>query len=72
MQRSIVIRALKTAAVVGCVLIAINHGEALLRGDVSAGRVAQMVLTFAVPYAVSTTSSVAAVRQREGEAPAEP
>ena len=51
-------RAFITALIVGCVLIAINHGPALLAGQVSRGRLFQMALTFLVPYTVSTVSSV--------------
>lgn len=58
----VVRRALKFAAVVGAVLILINHGDALLRGDVSAVRLFKMGLTVMVPYLVSTLSSVAAMR----------
>jgi hypothetical protein len=58
----VVRRALKIAAVVGTVLILINHGDALLRGDLSAGRLFKMGLTVVVPYLVSTISSVEAMR----------
>ncbi|HTO69012.1 MAG TPA: nitrate/nitrite transporter NrtS [Myxococcota bacterium] len=61
-DRAVVKRALRTAAFVGSVLIAINHGSALLAGDVDGVRVFRMVLTVFVPYAVSTSSSVAALR----------
>lgn len=57
---SVVRRALKTAMLVGTILIAINHGDALLTGDLGAGRLAKILLTILVPYLVSTTSSVAA------------
>ncbi len=56
-------RALRFAVVVGSVLIAINHGDAILAGDVSAGRTLKMGLTILVPYAVSTLSSVMAMRE---------
>jgi len=59
---SVVRRALKMAAVVGPILITINHGDALLRGDVDAMRAFRIFLTVFVPYAVSTISSVAALR----------
>ena len=52
--------------VVGTVLVAINHGDALLRGDVSLGRTLRIVLTVLVPYFVSTYSSVAVMRDRLG------
>jgi len=61
-ERSVVRRALRVAAVVGAVLVTINHGDALLAGDVSAGRLVRILLTVAVPYCVATYSSVAALR----------
>lgn len=59
----VVRRALKFAVVVGAILISINHGDAILSGDVDRTRVAKMVLTVFVPYAVSTASSVAALME---------
>jgi hypothetical protein len=58
----VVRRALAFAAVVGSVLIAINHGDALLAGETSPARWLKMGLTVLVPYVVSTWSSVLAVR----------
>lgn len=57
-------RALLYAAVVGAILIAINHGDALLAGRLERGRALRMALTVLVPYVVSTLSSVGALRQR--------
>lgn len=57
-------RALTYAVVVGAVLITINHGDAILRGEVDGSRLARMVLTMFVPYVVSTLSSVGAIRAR--------
>lgn len=62
--RSVVRRACRYAVCVGALLIAINHGDAILRGDISIARVLRMVLTAMVPYAVSTASSVSALRER--------
>jgi hypothetical protein len=59
---SVARRALAYAVGVGAVLIAINHGDAILRGDVTVARVLRMVLTVCVPYLVSTASSVGAMR----------
>lgn len=61
---SVVRRALKFALVVGAILIAINHGDAILNGNVDSTGVAKMVLTVFVPYAVSTASSVSALLER--------
>ena len=60
---SVVRRALGYAVVVGAVLIAINHGDALLRGEVTSERLLKMGLTVIVPYLVSTFSAVAATRE---------
>jgi hypothetical protein len=62
LQASVVRRAIAFAVIVGAVLIAINHGDALLAGDVSPVRWLKMGLTVIVPYLVSTVSSVLAVR----------
>lgn len=59
---TVIRRALKYALIVGTLLIGINHGDALLRGEVTATRLLQMVLTAFVPYCVSTFSSVEALR----------
>lgn len=56
-------RAVITAFVVGAALIAINHGPAILQGQVTVLRVIQMGLTVLVPYAVSTVSSVSTRRE---------
>ena len=63
---SVVKRGLKFAIVVGAILIAINHGDAIMAGDVGAGRLLRMGLTILVPYLVSTISSVAALGERDG------
>ena len=60
----VVHRALKYAVVVGAILIAINHSDAILRGDLPPARLFRMALTVVVPYMVSTLSSVEALRQR--------
>ena len=72
-ERSVVRRSLGYAIVVGTILVAINHGHAILSGDLPTGRLGQMLLTVAVPYIVSTSSSVGAVRQaaRDSASPIE-
>jgi hypothetical protein len=61
----VVRRALAYAVVVGAILVAINHGDALLAGEIGTVRALKMGLTVLVPYAVSTLSSVGALRSRE-------
>lgn len=65
-SRDVVRRALLMAVVVGALLITINHGDALLRGDLDARRLFKMALTLLVPYCVSTYSSVGAMRALRG------
>jgi hypothetical protein len=60
-------RALAYALAVGAILITINHGDAVLRllthgQPIPAARLWRMGLTVLVPYAVSTFSSVSAIR----------
>ncbi len=61
-QRSVVRRSLAYGVVVGAILVFINHGEAILKGEVGADRCIKMRLTVVVPYLVSTLSSVGAIR----------
>ncbi len=56
---STVRRARQTALIVGTILLVINHGPAILAGQLTGERVFQILLTFLVPYTVSTISSVA-------------
>ena len=60
-EPAVVRRAVAYALVVGAVLIAINHGDALLRGEMDPLRLFRMGLTVLVPYCVSTASSVQAL-----------
>jgi len=59
----VVRRALLFAVTVGPVLVAINHGDAFLAGSVGRERWLKIGLTVLVPYAVSTISSVLALRR---------
>lgn len=61
-ERNVVLRALGYAVGVGAVLIAINHGDAILAGDLGPERWIKIGLTLCVPYLVSTFSSTAAIR----------
>lgn len=56
-------RAARVALIVGTVLIAINHGDKILTGGMTTGAWVKCMLTYLVPYAVSTYSSVMALRE---------
>jgi len=59
--KNVIKRAGVTALLVGAVLIAINHGDAILSGQVDASRLFKIILTVFVPYMVSTVSSVSTI-----------
>ena len=61
-RREIVLRAVKVALIVGTVLTAINQGDAILSGEITAGVAAKIGLTYLVPYCVSTYAAVQALR----------
>ena len=54
--------ALRFALVVGPILVLINHGDRLLAGTMGIEGWLKSLLTMAVPYAVSTLSSISAYR----------
>jgi len=66
-QPSIVRRATAYAVVVGTLLVAINHWEAVVSGRVSLRELWQIALTVLVPYLVSTSSSVGAMRHTDSD-----
>ncbi len=61
-QPAVVRRALRTSIVVGSLLVLINHADALFGVGLTAGHLLPIALTYAVPYIVSTVSSIAAGR----------
>ena len=63
---SVVKRGLKFCAIVGIVLIAINHGDVILRGQLQPIHYIKMGLTVMVPYMVSVFSSVGAIIEQGG------
>jgi hypothetical protein len=61
-RKAVVRRAIFCGIIVGAVLIAINHGDAILRHEFTPERILKMCITPWVPYFVSTFSSVAALK----------
>ena len=60
-QTDVRIRALKVAAVVGSLLVLINQSDAVVSGQLTTNQLLQILLTYCVPYGVSTYSSVKAL-----------
>ena len=65
LRKEIVVSAIKVSLIVGTILAVINHGPAIINMQMDAGRVLQMLLTYLVPYCVSTFSAVKAVQRYE-------
>lgn len=64
LSKQVVTTALNVALLVGSILALINHGEAIVHAKLSTGNIFQIVLTYLVPYCVSTYSSVRAIHKR--------
>ena len=62
-SRQVFPRALRVALIVGTILAFINHGDKLISFSLVSMDVLKVVLTYFVPYSVSTWSSVKAMRK---------
>ncbi|MGI9264657.1 MAG: nitrate/nitrite transporter NrtS [Gammaproteobacteria bacterium] len=62
----IVLRSLRVALLVGTILVGINYGDRILDGNLTGGDGIKMLMTFFVPYGVSTYASVGAVMSGKG------
>ena len=58
MRGTIVIRSIKIALVVGSVLGLLNHGDKILTGALNNSDIYKIIITYLVPYCVSTYSAV--------------
>lgn len=61
-RRDVMRRSTKVSIVVGTVLALINHGDSILGGTLTVQGVARIVLTYLVPFSVSTWASVQSLR----------
>ena len=61
-------RSVKVSLLVGTILGALNYGDLILIGAMTIGAWFKMVLTYLVPFSVSTHASVTALRDRDGTA----
>ena len=59
-RRSIVKRGLGFSIVVGSILVLINHGDRLNSDDINQIPIYKVLLTYLVPYVVSSLSSIQA------------
>ena len=61
-SKQIMFRAFNVAFLVGTILALINHGEKILSSTLSSEDFVKIVLTYLVPYGVSTWSAVQAIK----------
>ena len=61
----VLLRAFKMASIVGIVLAIINHGDQILLGTMTYSNWIKILITFCVPFCVSTISSVLAIRKEQ-------
>jgi hypothetical protein len=59
--------ALKVSLIVGSVLFLVNHGAAVIEGEMTAERWLSAVVTYLVPYTVSVHGQYVAKLRRETE-----
>jgi len=65
MQAEVFRTAVKVALVVGTILALINHSSAIFNLTLSAQNIFQIILSYFVPYGVSTYSSVKTILKDE-------
>lgn len=63
LKENVVRRALKVSLIVGSILAVINHAPSVFQGQFSIMSLLQVLMTYAVPYGVSTWSSVQTTRE---------
>ena len=64
-RTDVLIRALKMASIVGIVLAIINHGDHIFLGTMTLTNWTKILITFCVPFCVSTVSSVLAIKKEQ-------
>ena len=64
-ERSCVLRSLKVSLVVGTVLALINHYDLVVGANITVSGLAQILLSYVVPFSVSTFSSASQAMSTE-------
>ena len=65
LRNDVVTRSLKVALLVGTLLVLINQGNRLASGEWSLELALKIILTYLVPYGVSTYAAVSAISDAE-------
>ena len=64
-RSDVLLRAFKMASIVGIVLAIINHGDHILLQTMTFNNWLKIMITFCVPFCVSTISSVLAIKREQ-------
>ena len=59
--------AIRISLIVGSILALINHGEGIVNLSLSTHNIIQILLTYLVPYGVSTYSGVKALQSQQSQ-----
>lgn len=59
-SKQVAARAIKVALIVGTILALINHGDVMFKGELTLVCMAKMLLTYCVPYTVSSVTATMA------------
>ncbi len=64
-RKDVFFRAFKMALILGIVLAIINHGDHIFLGTMIVTNWIKILITFCVPFCVSTISSVLAIKEEQ-------
>ena len=64
-RKDVAFRAFKIALIVGIILAGINHGDHLIKGEMTSNNWIKIIITFCVPYCVSSFSSAMAIKKEQ-------
>ena len=64
-RKDVVFRAFKIALIVGVILAGINHGDHIIKGEMTDNNWIKIIITFCVPYCVSSFSSAMAIKKEQ-------
>ena len=64
-RKDVFLRAFKMALIVGIILAIINHGDHIFLGTMTLTNWTKILITFCVPFCVSTVSSVLAIKKEQ-------
>ena len=64
-RKDVFLRAFKMALIVGIILAIINHGDHIFLGTMTVTNWTKILITFCVPFCVSTVYSVLAIKKEQ-------